>query len=335
MSDTQNDVVGIGNAIVDVLATAENSQVASLDLAKGTMTLIDPARAEGLYGAMGPGREVSGGSAANTMVGVAALGSKAAYIGRVRDDQLGTIFGHDIRAAGVTFRAAPASAGPSTARCLIFVTPDAQRTMATYLGACVELGPDDIDEDLVTGAQVTYMEGYLWDAPPAKQAFLKAARVAHGAGRKVALSLSDPFCVDRHRDSFLELVEGHVDLLFANEAEITSLYQVDSFDAALQAVAGHCEIAALTRSEKGAVIVAGGEVHIVDAEPVEQVLDTTGAGDLFAAGFLHGYTRGAGPYRCGVLGAVAAAEVIGHYGARPEAALADLAAKRLSELDAK
>ncbi len=327
MSDETYDVVGIGNAIVDVLAQADDAAIQRLALDKGTMTLIDSQRAQSLYEAMGPGREVSGGSAANTMAGLASFGSRGAYIGRVREDQLGTIFGHDLRAAGVTFDAAPASEGPSTARCLIFVTPDAQRTMATYLGACVELGPEDIDEGLIASAKVTYMEGYLWDAPPAKEAFLKAARIAHDAGRKVALSLSDPFCVDRHRDSFRDLVAGHVDLLFANEAEITSLYQVESFDDALRAVAGHCEVAALTRSEKGAVVTADGAVHVIDAEPVASLVDTTGAGDLYAAGFLHGYTDGSDPAKCGRLGAIAAAEVIGHYGARPEVSLAELAAR--------
>ena len=329
MSELSHDVVGVGNAIVDVLTQADDALLARQDLAKGTMTLIDDDRAERLYQVMGPGREVSGGSAANSMVGLASLGARAGYIGRVRDDQLGGIFAHDIRAAGVTFTAPPAAEGPSTARCLIFVTPDAQRTMATYLGACVELGPEDLDEALIAGAQVTYMEGYLWDAPPAKAAFLEAARIAHAAGRKVALTLSDPFCVDRHRESFLELVRGHVDILFANEAEIVSLYQVEGFDQALQAVAGQCETVALTRSEKGAVVLASGQTHSVAAEPVARVVDTTGAGDLFAAGFLHGYAQGADPQRCGRLGTLAAAEVISHYGARPEVSLAALAAERL------
>jgi len=326
MTDSKYDVLGIGNAIVDVLTQAEDKFLADCGLDKGAMTLIDDQRAASIYDAMGPGTEVSGGSAANTMVGVASLGGRAAYIGKLRNDQLGGIFAHDIRAAGVAFETSPDTRGPTTARCLILVTPDAQRTMATYLGACIGLGPDDVDEASVAAAQVTYLEGYLWDLPPAKEAFLKAAKAAHDAGRKVSLTLSDPFCIDRHRESFRELVEGHVDLLFANEAEITSLFQVQDFDQALQALRGKCEIAALTRSEKGAVVLASDEVHIVDAEPVERVIDTTGAGDLYAAGFLHGYTSGRSPYDCGRLGAVAAAEVISHFGARPERPLAELVA---------
>ena len=329
MTETACDVLGIGNAIVDVLAKADDAFLAEHDLAKGAMTLIDDRRAESLYDAMGPGTERSGGSAANTMVGLASLGGRAAFIGKVRDDQLGTIFGHDIRSAGVAFETPAAADGATTARCLILVTADAQRTMATYLGACVGLGPEDVDEEAVTAAQVIYLEGYLWDLPPAKQAFLKAARVAHEAGRKVALTLSDPFCVDRHRESFLELIEGHVDLLFANEAEITALYQVSEFDQALQAMRSHCEVAALTRSEKGALILAGDEVHMVDAEPVSQVVDTTGAGDLYAAGFLRGYTQGRRLFDCGRIGAVAAAEVISHFGARPEQPLNQLVSRRL------
>ena len=329
MSDGVMDVVGIGNAIVDVLAQAEEAFIEAHGLAKGAMTLIDGPRAEELYGAMGPGIEVSGGSAANTMAGLAALGSRAAFIGKVRNDQLGGIFRHDIRAAGVAFDTAPAEDGPPTARCLIFVTPDAHRTMNTYLGACVELGPEDVDEDLVAGAKVTYLEGYLWDPPRAKEAFVKAARVAHEAGRKVSLTLSDPFCVERHRAEFRDLVAGHVDLLFANEDEIRALYHAESFDQALQAVREHCEVAVLTRSEKGAVVLADGEVHVADAAPVDKVVDTTGAGDLFAAGFLHGYTRGKSLYDCARIGAIAAAEVISHFGARPEASLADLVAARM------
>jgi len=329
MADTRVDVVGIGNAIVDVLSQTDDAFLGAQDLPKGTMTLIDAARAEELYGAMGPAVEVSGGSAANTLAGVAALGGQGAFIGKVRNDQLGGIFRHDIRATGVSFRTPAATEGAPTARCLIFVTEDAQRTMATYLGASVELGPDDLDAALIAGARITYLEGYLWDAPAAKEAFLAAARQAHEAGGKVALSLSDPFCVDRHRDSFVELIGGHVDILFANEHEIRSLFQVATFDRALQAVRGHCEIAALTRSERGAVILAGEEVHVVDAEPISRVVDTTGAGDLFAAGFLYGYTQGRPLYDCGRIGAVAAAEVISHFGARPEAPLDRLVAERV------
>ncbi len=329
MSDQSFDVVGIGNAIVDVLSKAEESFLVAQGLSKGTMTLIDGARAEALYAAMGPGVEVSGGSVANTMVGIASLGGSGAFIGKVRNDQLGGIFSHDIRASGVAFDTPPATSGAPTARCLILVTPDAQRTMGTFLGASVNFGPDDLDPSVVAAAKVTYLEGYLWDAPPAKKAFQEAAHIAHQAGRKVALSLSDPFCVARHRESFLDLVSGHVDLLFANEVEITSLYQVENFDQALQAVRGHCEIAALTRSGKGSVILAGDEVHVVDAAPVPEVVDSTGAGDLYAAGFLYGYTAGKSLFDSGRIGALAAAEVISHFGARPEVSLSRLVRERL------
>jgi sugar/nucleoside kinase (ribokinase family) len=331
MLETPIDVLGIGNAIVDVLAKSGDDFLQAQGLVKGTMTLIDGRRADALYDVMGPALEMSGGSAANTMVGIAALGGRAAFIGRVRDDQFGRIFGHDIRAAGVTFDSAPATVGDATARCLVFVTADAQRTMATCLGVSTEFGPEDVREEQVRAAAVTYLEGYLWDSEPAKQAFLKAAALAHDAERQVALTLSDPFCVERHRESFRDLVEGHVDILFANEAEILSLYQVDNFDAALQAVREHCAVAALTRSEKGSMVVADGEVHLIDAQPVAEVVDTTGAGDLYAAGFLHGFTRGQPLYDCGVMGAAAAAEIIAHYGARPEHALKDLVAARLGD----
>jgi len=331
MAEPILDVVGIGNAIVDVLSQTDDAFLSAAALPKGTMTLIDAHRAEELYAAMGPAVEVSGGSAANTLAGLASLGGRGAFIGKVRNDQLGGIFRHDIRAVGVTFDTPAATAGPPTARCLIFVTPDAQRTMGTYLGASVEFGPDDLDAGLIERAKVTYLEGYLWDAPPAKAAFVEAAELAHKAGRQVALSLSDPFCVERHRESFLGLVNDHIDLLFANEAEITSLYQVDSFDAALQKVRGHCAVAVLTRSERGAVVLAGEEVHIIDAEPVARVVDTTGAGDLYAAGFLYGYTQGRPLFECGRIGALAAAEVISHFGARPETALGPLVEERLPE----
>ena len=323
------DVLGIGNAIVDVLAHADESLLATHGLAKGTMTLIDETQAKAIYQDMGPGTEISGGSAANTMVGVASFGGRAAYIGKVRNDQLGEVFSHDIRASGVRFRTAPAEDGAATARCLVLVTADAQRTMNTYLGACVDLGPEDIDVDLVGAARVTYLEGYLWDPPKAKDAFRKAAEVAHGAGREVALTLSDPFCVDRHRADFLDLVEHHVDILFANEAEITALYQVDTFDEACTRVRAHCPVAALTRSAAGSIIVTDGQVHEVEAAPVDRVLDTTGAGDLYAAGFLFGYTKGYDLPTAGRLGSLAAAEVISHIGARPEVSLMDLATDHL------
>ena len=329
MIEPSLDVVGIGNAIVDVLSQADEAFLVTHGLAKGSMTLIDGNRAKGLYAAMGPGIEVSGGSAANTMAGLASLGGNGAFIGKVRNDQLGGIFQHDIRAAGVGFETPIATDGPPTARCLIFVTPDAQRTMNTYLGAAVELAPADLDEAAIARAKVTYMEGYLWDPPNAKAAFQEAARMAHDAGRKVALSLSDSFCVERHRDSFLELIDGHVDILFANEAEVCALFQVSDFDRALQETRRHCEIAALTRSAKGSVVLADGEVRVVDAVPVDKVIDTTGAGDLYAAGFLYGYTQGKGLHDCGRIGALAAAEILSHYGARPETSLKELVAQKL------
>jgi sugar/nucleoside kinase (ribokinase family) len=321
MQAAQIDVVGIGNAIVDIIAQTDDGFIRANSLNKGAMTLIDAARAEELYARMGPAREISGGSCANTMAGVAALGGKAAYIGKVRDDQLGQVFRHDIRAAGVRFDTPPAKDGPPTARSLILVTPDAQRTMNTFLGACVNLGPEDVDEKLIAAAGVTYLEGYLWDRPQAKQALLAAARMAHKAKRRTSLTLSDPFCVDRHRDSFLALVREHIDILFANELEIAALYRVKGFDDALQAVRGHCDIAVLTRGPKGSVIVSGEEVHVIDAAPLARLVDTTGAGDLYAAGFLWGLARGFPLAKCGRIASIAAAEVIAHYGARPEADL--------------
>lgn len=329
MAPTRFDVVGIGNAIVDVLAHADDRFLVEHRLRKGAMTLIDAEAAEALYDAMGPALECSGGSAANTIAALASLGGRGAFIGKVRDDQLGQVFRHDIRVLGVAFDTPPARNGASTARCLILVTPDAQRTMQTYLGACVNLGPDDVNAGVVAAAKITYLEGYLWDPPEAKKAFVKAATIAHAAGREVALTLSDPFCVDRHREEFLDLVEHHVDILFANEHEITSLYRVSSFDDALQRVRGHCRVAALTRSAKGAVIVAGDEVHVIDAEPVARVVDTTGAGDAFAAGFLYALAHDAGLAHAGRLGAIAAAEVISHVGARPAVSLKELVAHKL------
>jgi sugar/nucleoside kinase (ribokinase family) len=322
---TRLDVVGIGNALVDVLSHETDDFVVAHGLNRGAMQLIDTERAEQLYAAMGPATEISGGSAANTMVGVASLGGTAAFVGRVNQDQLGAVFGHDLRAAGVEYATAPASDGVPTGRCLIIVTPDAQRTLNTYLGASANLGPADLDAELLSGAQVLYLEGYLWDEPDAKEAFRSAAQTAHDAGNRVAFTLSDGFCVDRHRDEFLDLIEHDVDVLFANEAEITSLYEVDDFDDALQQVYRHCEIAALTRSAKGSVIVTRDSVHVVDAHPVDHVVDTTGAGDLYASGFLFGLTHGYDLGTAGRLGALAAAEVISHLGARPQISLADLA----------
>ena len=324
MTSAAFDVLGIGNAIVDVITHADDSFLTKHALVKGSMTLIDEARAETLYGAMGPGVEISGGSCGNTIAGVASFGGKGAYVGKVRNDQLGAVFGHDLRATGVTFGTAQATEGPSTARCLIVVTPDAQRTMNTYLGACTRLGPSDIDVAQVAAAQVTYVEGYLWDPPEAKKAVLKAFDAAHAAGRKVSITLSDSFCVDRYRDEFRALICDKVDILFANESEIKSLYQVDSFEAALAAARAENKICALTRSEKGSVVIKGGEVHAVPAAPVARVIDTTGAGDLYAAGFLFGFTHGKPLAECARLGGIAAAEVISHVGARPEKALKGL-----------
>ena len=330
MAEARFDVVGIGNAIVDVLAHADEKFLAQFELTKGAMTLIDSDRASVLYENMSPAVECSGGSAANTIACLASLGGQGAFIGKVSKDQLGNIFRHDIRSLGIAFETAASVGGVSTARCLIFVTPDADRTMQTFLGACVELGPADIDADMISSAQVTYLEGYLWDPPGAKQAFTKAADLAHAADRLVALSLSDPFCVDRYRDEFRDLVEQHIDVVFANEDEVCSLYQVDTFDDALQQVRGHCKIAALTRSEKGSVIISGDEFHVIDAEPVEQVVDTTGAGDAYAAGFLYGLTQGKPLDECGRLGGIASAEVISHFGARPETPLNELAVAKQS-----
>ena len=329
MAASELDVVGIGNAIVDVLSQSTDAFLASAGLVKGSMNLIDAEQAEALYAKMGAGVEMSGGSAGNTMAGIASLGGKGAYIGKVAKDQLGDVFRHDIRAVGTRFDSAPLVGGAPTARCLILVTPDGQRTMNTFLGACVMLGEADVDEALVASAQVTYLEGYLWDRPEAKRAFLKAAAAAHHAGRRVSLSLSDSFCVERHRDSFRELVEGHIDILFANESEITALYETD-FMGALKIVRGQCEIAVLTRSEKGALVVTKDAVHQLPAEPVVEVVDTTGAGDLFAAGFLQGFTSGRELPDCARIGAICAAEVISHYGARPQTNLKDLVRARVA-----
>ena len=289
------DVVGIGNAIVDVLVQTEEAFLDNHALTKGTMALVDEAQAERLYGSLGPGLETSGGSAANTLAGIAQLGSRAGFIGRVRDDQLGAIFAHDIRSVGARFETPAATTGASTARCLILVTPDAQRTMCTYLGASVGLDPADLDLEMVAQAQMLYLEGYLWDSDDAKKAFIAAAEVARAHGGEVALSLSDAFCVERHRDSFLELVDGHVNVLFANEMEITALYQANSFEEAADQVRGRCKVAALTRSEQGSVVLSGDQTIVVPPYVLGSLVDTTGAGDLYAAGFLHGYTPGRGP----------------------------------------
>lgn len=329
MADAPIDVVGVGNAIVDVIAQSDENDLARLDLNKGTMTLIDDVQAEWLYSEMGAGIETSGGSAANTLAGIASLGGTGAYIGKVRDDQLGGVFSHDIKAIGVDYRSRAATEGPSTARCLIFVTPDADRTMQTYLGVSVMLGPDDIDPEAIGDAQITYLEGYLFDRDEAKEAFVKAAELAHAAGRKVALSLSDPFCVDRHRASFKHLVEGHVDILFANSDEIRSLYETESFDDAVGQLVGKIDLAAVTRGAEGSVIVTADEVVEIEAEKVDKVVDTTGAGDLYAAGVLYGLTQGYELAVAGRIGSICAAEVISHYGARPATPLSDLVKEKL------
>jgi sugar/nucleoside kinase (ribokinase family) len=327
MSPAQYDVLAIGNAIVDVISRVDETFLASHSITKGAMQLIDETQARALYGKMGAAIEMSGGSAANTIAGAAQLGTRTAFIGKVRNDQLGEVFMHDIRASGVTFNTAPASDGPATARCLVLVTPDGERSMNTFLGASVGLEPRDIDARLIADAGIVYLEGYLWDPPQAKEAFVRAANIARGAGRQVALTLSDAFCVDRHRDSFLELIKRDVDILFANEAEIKSLYQADGFDDALQHVRHDCRLAALTRSGAGSVIVAGDEIHVVEARKVAKVADSTGAGDLYAAGFLHGLTTHKDLATCARLGALAAAEIISHVGARPETSLKQLAAE--------
>jgi sugar/nucleoside kinase (ribokinase family) len=326
MPSIRYDVLGIGNAIVDVIARTEEDFLLKQGMNKGGMALIDEARAEAIYKAMGPAVETSGGSAANTIVGVASLGSRSAFIGKIKDDALGRAFSHDIRAAGAAFATPPAAAGPSTARCYVLVTPDGERTMNTYLGAAQNLHPSDIDADLVAGSAILYLEGYLWDPKDAKDAFLKAAKIAHQAERIVALSLSDAFCVDRWRDEFLQLMRSQtVDLIFANEGELGSLYQTADFDTAVAALRKDIGAAVITRSEKGCIVIGPDGTAAVPAFPVKRVVDTTGAGDLFAAGFLSGLARGADDRTCGRLGALAAGEVIGHLGARPETSLKDLA----------
>jgi sugar/nucleoside kinase (ribokinase family) len=329
VADASLDVIGIGNAIVDVLAKADEGFLAAQGVAKGTMTLIDAARAESLYAAMGPALEMSGGSVANTIAGIASLGGKAGFIGRVRKDELGKVFAHDIRALGVRYDTTMATSGPPTARCLILVTPDAQRSMSTFLGASQNLTPDDVDPAFLRTAKAVYLEGYLWDPPDAKHAFRKAMDIAKGARSKVAFSLSDPFCVARYRAELrTQIDEARIDILFANEHEIMSLYETEDFDTALQAVRGKVGVCALTRSEKGSVVLWDGEVHVIDAERGVKVVDTTGAGDLYAAGFLYGYARGFDPHRCGQLGSICAGEAISHMGPRPEASLKELATKK-------
>jgi sugar/nucleoside kinase (ribokinase family) len=326
MPPLRYDVLGIGNAIVDVLARADDDFLVRQGMAKGGMALIDQTRAEAIYDAMGPAVSISGGSAANTIVGVASLGGRGAFVGKVKDDEFGRTFAHDIRAAGVEFNTPPASSGPPTARCYIVVTPDGERTMNTYLGAAQDLHPRDIDPDAIAAAQIIYLEGYLWDPPHAKEAFLKAAEIAHDAGRSVALTLSDAFCVDRYRAEFLDLIKnGTVDLVFANERELHSLYQTSDFESAVNALREDARLAVVTRSEQGCLVVTRDQTDAVRAVPVDRMVDATGAGDLFAAGFLVGLARGNDHRNCARLGALAAAEVIQHMGARPETSLKALA----------
>ena len=316
MQENRFDVVGVGNAIVDVIANVDDDFVLRHGLNKGAMTLIDQERAIELYAAMPPGIEASGGSAANTMAGLASFGGRAAYIGKCRDDQLGDVFRHDLRASGVSYDVGLGPSGPPTARCLIQVTPDAQRTMNTFLGISALLSPDDVDDEIVASAGVVYCEGYLWDIDIAKQAIRKAMDIARAAGRKVALTLSDSFCVDRHRDEWRDLISDKVDIVFANEAELCALYECD-WDIAARRITSDVETGCLTRSERGSTIVFGSDRVDVDAHPVGRVVDTTGAGDLYASGFLYGYTRGFDMRRCAELAGRAAAEIISHLGARP------------------
>ncbi len=326
MTAAKYDVLGIGNAIFDVLVQTDEGFLSRHGMTKGGMALIDEKRASAIYGDMGPATEMSGGSAANTIVGVASLGARAAYVGKIKQDEIGNMYAHDIRAAGVVFETKPAGHGPATGCSYILVTPDGERTMNTYLGAAQELTPADIDADQVAASAFVYLEGYLWDPKSAKEAFVKAATIAHQAGRQVALTLSDSFCVDRYRDEFLELMRnGTVDLVFANEAELHSLYQTSDFETAIKQLRQDIGLAAVTRSEKGCVVASKEGVTSVSAFPVKKIVDTTGAGDLFAAGFLFGLSRGVGHENAGRLGALAAAEVIQHIGARPQVSLKELA----------
>lgn len=330
MSEARYDVIAIGNAIVDVMAPCEDGLIDELAMNKGAMTLIDTDRARELYAAMGPAREVSGGSAANTLAGLSALGSQCAFIGQVADDQLGEVFAHDIRAVGIDFDTAPRAGDPPTARCLIFVTPDAQRTMNTFLGASQFLPPEAIDHDAIASASILYLEGYLWDPEIARAAMRSAIEAARKAGRKVAFTLSDAFVIARYGDDFRALIDdGLIDILFANHVELAALTGEDDLEAGLAALAPKVPVLVVTRSADGAVAISGNDRAQVAAEPVDEVVDTTGAGDLFAAGFLHGMVQGDDLSRCLRMGAIAAAEIISHYGARPETDLKALMAQRL------
>jgi sugar/nucleoside kinase (ribokinase family) len=322
------DVAAIGNAIVDVIAPADDAFLAANSLQKGAMMLVDEQQSQALYDKMEAGIEASGGSAGNTIAGVASFGGKAAFMGKVADDKLGEVFARDMRAIGARFENAPLVGGPATAVSMINVTPDGQRTMCTYLGASVEFTDADVEKDVVEAAKIVYLEGYLFDAEAARRAFAKAAALAHGSGRMIALTLSDSFVVERHRAALLGFIEGQVDLLFANEAEVTALFQTDDFDQAAEALRQRVKLAAVTRSEKGSVILNKGERLTVAAQPVEKVVDTTGAGDQYAAGFMFGLSHGRPLQSCGWLASLAAAEVISHYGPRPLVSLKDLAASK-------
>jgi sugar/nucleoside kinase (ribokinase family) len=319
------DVVALGHPLVDVLTHETDDVVARAGVERGAMTMVDASRSDEIYAQLGPAKETSGGSAANTAAGVASFGGRAAFIGRIADDAFGEVFAHDLRSVGVEFDVSPATDGSPTGRCLVIVAADAERTMCTYLGAGAEIDPRDVDAGRIAGAAVTYLEGYLWDEAAAKDAIRRAVALAREAGRKVAFTLSDPFCVERHRDEFRELIEANVDVLFANEHEITMLYEVDAFDDAAACISDHCELAALTRGPRGSVVIRGRERHEIPADPVADVVDTTGAGDLYAAGFLYGLTHGYDLATCGRLGSLGAAEVISHLGPRPEVSLSDLA----------
>ena len=326
MADAKYDVLGIGNAIFDVLVKTDEKFLADHGMTKGSMALIDEARATAIYRDMGPATTMSGGSAANTIVGIANLGARAAYVGKVKQDEIGKLYTHDIRASGVAFNTRAAADGPATGCSYILVTGDGERTMNTYLGAAQNLLPVDIDPAEIAAAQIVYLEGYLWDPKDAKDAFVKASTIAHGAGRQVALTLSDAFCVDRYRDEFIELMrKGTVDTVFANEAELHSLYQTSDFNSALKALRADVKLGVVTRSEKGCVVASKDGVVAVPASSIKELVDTTGAGDLFAAGFLFGLVRNAGYENAGRLGALAAAEVIQHIGARPQVSLKELA----------
>ncbi|MGE3623316.1 MAG: adenosine kinase [Bdellovibrionales bacterium] len=340
----QFDVCAIGNALVDVIADASEDFLNTHKIVKGAMTLIDAERASELYDIIGPAVQVSGGSAGNTVAGIASLGGKPAYMGKVKADQLGAIFRHDMHAMGVHFATPPAPerrqeihpvtvdrrGGAPTGRCLILVTPDAQRSMSTYLGAAVEFGPADLQPEIIAHSQVTYLEGYLFDRPEAKEAFYKSASIAHENRRMLSLTLSDTFCVDRHRDAFLDLVKNNVDILFANQNELLALYRTEDIETAVAEARQHCKITVTTRSEKGAIIAAGAETIDMPAEPVAKIVDTTGAGDLFAAGFLFGFTQNYGLERAARIGAICAAEVIAHYGPRPQKTLKELVGRKLA-----